>query len=209
MIPYAVVDDALSPDFPLGVELEVFVRRVDSERLVEEVVHDSRRPRRHQAYPSSAWLSRLRRDSAPSKAGTHGSGLVRCEQESRRARAQAHRAPAYVVRSDWGDAQPKAADQDVYLAAHTWEEYAAWHLGLTEGPGEETKGIYAFVYGDFRRVHRSGLIACVYRAADRDPRRSSSRRTSSSSYLTRREREATNATPSARTIHRGGSGRRT
>ena len=25
MIVYAVVDDALSPDFPLGVELEVFV----------------------------------------------------------------------------------------------------------------------------------------------------------------------------------------
>ena len=25
---------------------------------------------------------------------------------------------------------------------------------------------YAFVYGDLRRVHRSGLIACVYRAAE-------------------------------------------
>ena len=74
----------------------------------------------------------------------------------------------YVVRSDWGDVQPKAADQDGYLAAHTWEEYAAWHLGLTEGPGDETKGRYAFVYGDFRRVHRSGLIACVYRAAEWD-----------------------------------------
>ncbi|MBA3565443.1 MAG: hypothetical protein H0W31_01155 [Actinobacteria bacterium] len=36
MIVYAVVDDALSPDFPLGVELEVFVRRDDAERFVEE-----------------------------------------------------------------------------------------------------------------------------------------------------------------------------
>jgi hypothetical protein len=25
---------------------------------------------------------------------------------------------------------------------------------------------YALVYGDFRRVHRDGLIACVYRAAE-------------------------------------------
>jgi len=25
---------------------------------------------------------------------------------------------------------------------------------------------YAFVYGDFRRVHRMGLIACQYRAAE-------------------------------------------
>ena len=31
MIVYAVVDDALSPDFPLGVELEVFIRREDAE----------------------------------------------------------------------------------------------------------------------------------------------------------------------------------
>jgi len=30
----------LSPDFPLGVELEVFVRRVDAERFVEEVRGD-------------------------------------------------------------------------------------------------------------------------------------------------------------------------
>lgn len=42
MIVYAVVDDALSPDFPLGVELEVFVRREDPERFVEEVRGDDR-----------------------------------------------------------------------------------------------------------------------------------------------------------------------
>ena len=74
----------------------------------------------------------------------------------------------YVVRSEWGEAQPKAADEDAYLSSHTWKEYAAWHLGLTEGPRDDTKGRYAFVYGDFRRVHRSGLIACVYRAAEWD-----------------------------------------
>jgi hypothetical protein len=39
--------------------------------------------------------------------------------------------------------------------------------GLTEGAADETKARYAFVYGDFRRVHRSGLIACQYRAAER------------------------------------------
>ena len=31
-------------------------------------------------------------------------------------------------------------------------------------PPTETKARYAFVYGDFRRVHRMGLIACRYRA---------------------------------------------
>ena len=72
----------------------------------------------------------------------------------------------YVLDSDWGDVQPSAEDENAFLEAHAWDEYAKWHLGLTEGPGEDTKARYAFVYGDFRRLHRSGLIACVYRAAE-------------------------------------------
>jgi len=72
----------------------------------------------------------------------------------------------YVLDSDWGEAQPKAADENKFLESHSWEQYAQWFLGLTEGAGDETKARYAFVYGDLRRVHRSGLIACVYRAAE-------------------------------------------
>ena len=30
----------------------------------------------------------------------------------------------------------------------------------------DTKARYAFVFGDFRRLHRMGLIACYYRAAE-------------------------------------------
>ena len=70
----------------------------------------------------------------------------------------------YVLDSDWGDRQPRAEAQNEFLERHDWDEYAAWHLGLTEGANDETKARYAFVYGDFRRVHRSGLIASVYRA---------------------------------------------
>ena len=72
----------------------------------------------------------------------------------------------YVLDSNWGDVQPRAADQDAFLASHTWDEYAEWHLGLTEGASDGTKARHAFVYGDFRRVHRSGIIACHYRAAE-------------------------------------------
>jgi hypothetical protein len=72
----------------------------------------------------------------------------------------------YVLDSDWGDAQPDAAAGTDYLDRHSWDEYAAWHLGLTEGANDETKARYAFVYGDLRRVHRTGLIACVYRASE-------------------------------------------
>ncbi len=72
----------------------------------------------------------------------------------------------YVVRSEWGQVQPRAADEDAFLASHPWEEYAEWHLGLTAGARDETKARYAFVCGDFRRLHRSGIIACHYRAAE-------------------------------------------
>ncbi len=72
----------------------------------------------------------------------------------------------YVLRSQWNDVQPSAADENAFLESHSWEEYGAWHLGLTEGASEETKARYGFVYGDFRRVHRMGLISCHYRAAE-------------------------------------------
>jgi hypothetical protein len=72
----------------------------------------------------------------------------------------------YVLDSDWGTVQPKADAQNAYLERHGWPEYAAWHLGLTEGAPDETKARYAFVFGDFRRIHRTALIACVYRASE-------------------------------------------
>ena len=71
----------------------------------------------------------------------------------------------YVLDSDWAEAQPTAAGEDAYLESHSWDEYGAWHLALTEGATDFTKDRYAFVFGDFHRVHRSGLIACAYRAA--------------------------------------------
>jgi hypothetical protein len=72
----------------------------------------------------------------------------------------------YVLDSDWGTVQPRAETQNTYLESHSWADYSSWHLGLTDGANDETKARYAFVYGDFRRLHRSGLIACVYRASE-------------------------------------------
>ena len=72
----------------------------------------------------------------------------------------------YVLDSDWGVVQPNAEAENAFLASHSWSEYGEWHLGLTEGAADETKARYAFVYGDLRRLHRTGLIACHYRAAE-------------------------------------------
>ena len=88
---------------------------------------------------------------------------------NRRAIAHAKKlikARQYVLDSDWGEVQPSADDENAYLASHTWDEYAAWHLGLTDGANDDTKARYAFVLGDLRRIHRSAIIACEYRAAE-------------------------------------------
>jgi hypothetical protein len=88
---------------------------------------------------------------------------------NKRAVAHARRlidARQIVLDSNWGEVQPRADDENRFLKSHSWDEYALWHLGLTEGAADETKARYAFVYGDLRRVHRSGIIACHYRAAE-------------------------------------------
>jgi hypothetical protein len=88
---------------------------------------------------------------------------------NRRAVARARRlieAHQYVLNSDWGESQPSADDENRFLQRHTWDEFAEWHLGLTEGAEDGTKARYGFAYGDLRRLHRSGLIACQYRAAE-------------------------------------------
>ena len=86
------------------------------------------------------------------QAVTHAEQLIRKRQ--------------YVLDSEWGEVQPGAEAQNAFLKSHSWEEYAQWHLGLTEGARDHTKARYAFVYGDFRRLHRSALIASVYRASE-------------------------------------------
>ncbi|WP_130289469.1 hypothetical protein [Pseudonocardia sediminis] len=72
----------------------------------------------------------------------------------------------YVLRSRWNEVSPAADAENGYLERHSWAEYGAWHPGLTVGANDETKARHGFVYGDFRRLHRMGLIACVYRASE-------------------------------------------
>lgn len=74
----------------------------------------------------------------------------------------------YVVSSEWSDVQPTAEDENNFLERSDWDGYALWHMGLTEGAKDGTKARYGFVFGDFRRIHRSGLMACRFRATQWD-----------------------------------------
>ncbi len=76
------------------------------------------------------------------------------------------RARKWDLDSTWNEVQPDADAQNAFLDKHDWESYAQWHLGLTEGANDETKARHAFGYGDFIKVHRSALIASVFRAAE-------------------------------------------
>ncbi len=110
----------------------------------------------------------------------------------------------YVLRSEWGQVQPGASEENAFREKHSWEEYAAWFLGLTDGAQEQTKARYAFVYGDFRRLHRMGLIAVCTGRPSGATRRSSSRRTTSCSGSTRRPPKRARLSGAARSFRASG-----
>lgn len=72
----------------------------------------------------------------------------------------------YVPQSDWGKAQPGSSEQNAFLKPHSWQEYARWHLGLTDGARDETKARNAFSYGDFRVCIAWASSPAQYRAAE-------------------------------------------
>lgn len=72
----------------------------------------------------------------------------------------------YVKDSDWSEAQPTADAENAYIDEHGYEAFGRWHLAIDTDESEGTKARYKFPYGDFRRVHRSGLIAAKQRAAE-------------------------------------------
>jgi single-stranded DNA-specific DHH superfamily exonuclease len=74
----------------------------------------------------------------------------------------------YILDSSWSEANPSADQENAFLETHSWAEYGEWHLGIDKTAAQETKDRYGFPYGDFRRVHRSGLIAAKQRAAQND-----------------------------------------
>ena len=99
-------------------------------------------------------------------AGQWGHGQVHGEPGGRREVHRAHRGPAVRPQQRLGARAARRRGPEPLPVQPLLDEYAQWHLGLTEGANDETKARYAFVYGDFRRVHRTGLIACVYRASE-------------------------------------------
>jgi len=64
----------------------------------------------------------------------------------------------------WRDHHPMAEDENEFIRAHGFAQYSKWHLGIDETHAEGTKARYKFPFGDFKNVHRCGLLAVKSRA---------------------------------------------
>jgi hypothetical protein len=73
----------------------------------------------------------------------------------------------YDERDAWSEHRPSAAEENRFIEAHGFTEYARWYLGVDDEANEDTKAHYKFPYGDFEKVHRCGLLAAESRAGQR------------------------------------------
>ena len=64
----------------------------------------------------------------------------------------------------WSEDRPSTEEENEFIRVHGFGEYAKWHLGIDNRYPENTKSRYKFPYGDFKNVHRCGLLAVKSRA---------------------------------------------
>ncbi|MDB6016800.1 MAG: hypothetical protein JWR19_1289 [Pedosphaera sp.] len=67
-------------------------------------------------------------------------------------------------RDAWSEHQPTTEQENEFIQKHGYREFGKWHLGIDETEPEETKARYKFPYGDFKDVHRCGVLSAESRA---------------------------------------------
>src|SRR5882724_2177813 len=67
-------------------------------------------------------------------------------------------------RGAWSEHHPSAVAENEFIRLHGFGEYAKWHLGIDDRYAENRKQRYKFPYGDFKNVHRCGVLAAQSRA---------------------------------------------
>ena len=74
----------------------------------------------------------------------------------------------YDTSTEWSDAAPSSDDGNDVINDEGYDGFGAWHLAVDPDASEDTKGRYAFPYGDFKKVNRAALIHAKQRAAQND-----------------------------------------
>lgn len=67
--------------------------------------------------------------------------------------------------TEWSDAAPSTDEENRLIESAGYDVFGAWHLAIDPDASPETKGRYAFPYGDYSRVNRAALIHAKQRAA--------------------------------------------
>jgi hypothetical protein len=71
----------------------------------------------------------------------------------------------YTINTEWSKSEPTPQEENHFLDKYGWDEYAQWYLGVDTDEVEGTKARYKFPYGNFKKLHHSGVIAIKQRAA--------------------------------------------
>jgi len=64
----------------------------------------------------------------------------------------------------WSKHHPTRSEENDFIRDHGVIEYAKWHLAVDERHNADSKKRYKFPFGDFRNLHRCGLLAVKARA---------------------------------------------
>ena len=64
----------------------------------------------------------------------------------------------------WAKDRPSTELENEFIRQYGFGAYAKWHLGIDERYAANTKRRYKFPYGDFKNVHRCGVLAAQARA---------------------------------------------
>lgn len=68
-------------------------------------------------------------------------------------------------RDMWSEHQPSTAEENRYIEEYGMADYGKWHLGVDDTKDADSKERYKFPYGDFKVVHRCGVLSAEVRAA--------------------------------------------
>jgi hypothetical protein len=66
----------------------------------------------------------------------------------------------------WSNDHPTRSQENDFVRDHGFGEFSKWHLAIDARHGDDSKARYKFPYGDFRNVHRCGLLAVRSRARE-------------------------------------------
>jgi hypothetical protein len=68
-------------------------------------------------------------------------------------------------REAWSDHHPSTQIEEEFIEKNGLLEYGKWFLGVNDDYSKDRKRYYEFPFGDFKTVHRCGILALQSRAS--------------------------------------------